>query len=56
MNLKIIDEILRSAKNMKQNIDAILRFLGAVPWYSRQLERLNSMPFMGSSLEWTVPP
>ena len=29
---------------------------GAVPWYGRQLERLNNMPVMGSSLEWTVPP
>ena len=26
-----------------------------VPWYSRQIERLKSMPIMGSSLEWTIP-
>ena len=30
--------------------------MGAVPWYSRQLEQLNNMPVMGSSLEWTIPP
>ena len=29
--------------------------IAAVPWYSRQLERLNNMPVMDSSLEWTVP-
>ena len=29
--------------------------MGAVPWYNRQLERLNNMAIMGSSLEWTVP-
>ena len=29
-------------------------FVLCVPWYSRQLERLNNMPVMSSSLEWTV--
>ena len=31
-------------------------YTGAVPWFSRQIERLNNMPVMGSSLKWTVPP
>ena len=29
---------------------------GTIPWYSRQPERLNNMPAMGSNLEWTVTP
>ena len=29
--------------------------LRAVPWYSHQPTRLNNMPVVGSSLEWTVP-
>ena len=31
-----------------------LRFKALVPWYSRLLKRLNDMPVMGSSLEWTT--
>ena len=37
------------------DIREIPRGRGTVPWYSRQLERLNNTPVMGSRLEWTVP-
>ena len=32
------------------------RIIEAIPWYRHQIERLNNMPVMGSSLEWTMPP
>ena len=41
--------------NTYQSMFRSMRIHGAGAWYSRQLERLNNMPVMGSSLEWTVP-
>lgn len=43
-------------KSIMWSVISLIIFAMATPWNSRQLLRLNNMPVVGSSPEWTVLP